>query len=237
MTDKTLHKIAIIQSGYIPWKGYFDIINLADEFILLDDVQFTRRDWRNRNLIKTPQGPRWMTIPVKSSGNYYSNINEITTSNQIWRTQHWNLIQLHYSQAPFFPLYSDRFKLLYLDSDENNLSRINFSFISEINQILGISTRISWSDDYGKLGNKTERLMSICKQAGGSKYISGPSARSYLDEKLFIQAGIELEWMDYNGYPTYKQMYGPFEHHVSILDLIFNEGPDATRYMKSFSTK
>ena len=233
--EKKPHKsIAIIQSNYIPWKGYFDIINMADEFILLDDVQYTRRDWRNRNLIKTVNGLKWLTIPVSSKGNYIAPINQITTANQHWRKQHWNSIVHSYSKSKYFHLYFDRFRSLYLDSDERFLSKVNEAFIKEIASILGITTKISWSETYEFSGNKSQKLLCLCKRFGATKYISGPSAKGYLNEGTFKEGGVEVEWMTYSGYPEYHQLFGPFEHKVSILDLIFNEGPQASNYMKSF---
>jgi hypothetical protein len=130
-------KVAIIQSNYIPWKGYFDIINMVDEFIFLDEVQYTRRDWRNRNLIKTPRGLEWLTIPVQSKGNYTEPINNIKVAGSEWRMMHWNKIMVNYKKAEFFELYYDSFKQLYYKSDELFLSKINYAFIQLINKILG----------------------------------------------------------------------------------------------------
>ena len=227
--------MAIVQSNYIPWKGYFDLINLVDEFILFDDMQYTRRDWRNRNLIKTPAGPKWLTIPVAVKGNYFQKINETTVSDPRWAGKHWKSIVNNYSKARYFELYRELFESLYLGLEERFLSRINYLFIDAICKTLGISTRISWSDDYASAEGKTERLVSLCRQSGATTYISGPAARDYIDEALFSDAQIELQYMDYSSYPEYSQLSSPFDHRVSIIDLIFNEGPEATKYMKSFS--
>ncbi len=226
--------VVIVQSNYIPWKGYFDLVNLADEFILFDDVQYTRRDWRNRNKIKTPGGVKWLTIPVKVKGRYLQKIKDVVVSDSMWRQRHWRSIVHSYARAECFPRYRDLFEELYLGSDQVFLSQINYQFLTAICGILGIDTRISWSMDYSLVEGKTERLVALCRQAGATRYLSGPSARCYLDEALFRAAGIVVDYMDYSGYPPYKQLYPPFEPGVSVLDLIFNMGPRATDYMKSF---
>ena len=235
MTTLPTKKVAIVQSNYIPWKGYFDLINLVDEFILFDDMQYTRRDWRNRNLIKTRAGLKWLTIPVAVKGNYFQKIKDTRVSDPGWAGQHWESIVHNYSKAQHFPQYRGLFEGLYLGSHESFLSQINYAFLTAICKILGIDTRITWSDEYTSVEGKTERLVNICKQAGAATYISGPAARDYIDQTLFNAANISLEYMDYSSYPEYRQLFPPFEHGVSIIDLIFNEGPDARKYMKSFA--
>lgn len=228
-------KVAIIQSNYIPWKGYFDIINLVDEFILLDDVQYTRRDWRNRNLIKTNHGLQWLTIPVNIKDNYLAKINEITIADKQWPVKHWAAIKQNYAKANFFKEYKEAIEQLYVQTLEDYLSQVNFRFITAINQLLGISTKISFSFEYGAAEGKNERLIELCKKADATEYISGPSAKIYLQEELFLKQGIKVSWIDYSGYKPYRQLSPPFEHGVSVLDLLFNEGPAAKHYMKSFT--
>jgi len=225
-------KIAIIQSNYIPWKGYFDIIASVDEFVLYDDAQYTRRDWRNRNLVKTPQGVQWITIPVEAKGKRDSLICEMRVDGDDWRRAHWESFRHLYGKSQFFREYAGIFEKLYLGSEETYLSKINFDFISAICQILGIGTPVTWSMDYKAHGTKTERLVNLCKAAGAKSYLSGPAARDYIEIELFEDAGIKLEYVDYDGYPEYPQMYGEFEHGVSVLDLIFNTGPNAPQFMK-----
>jgi hypothetical protein len=227
--------IAIIQSCYIPWKGYFDLINLVDEFILYDDRQYTRRDWRNRNRIKTPQGSQWLTIPVEVKGRYDQRIDETRISHPGWAELHWKTLSQNYSPAPFFDKYRDRFERLYHTADDSRLSAVNRAFLQDLCAVLGIETQLSWSTDYEATGDKTERLVSLCRSAGATSYLSGPSARDYIEPDLFSESGIELEYMDYSGYPEYAQLYPPFDHAVTVLDLIFNTGPEAPRLMKSFA--
>jgi len=226
---------AIVQSNYIPWKGYFDLIGLVDEFILLDDVQYTRRDWRNRNQIKTPAGLAWLTIPVEVKGKYFQRIDETVISDSDWNRRHWRAIVQAYGKARYFEVFKEELQELYLGSSDRMLSRVNYRFLKHICGLLGVRTRISWSTDYPHRGVKTERLVSLCKTVGVTSYLSGPSAKNYLDEELFCSEGIALHYMDYSGYPEYEQLYPPFVHTVSIIDLLLNAGPDASRYMKSVS--
>lgn len=229
-------KVAVVQSNYIPWKGYFDLINMVDEFILYDSVQYTRRDWRNRNKIKTPNGVTWITIPVEVKGKYFQSINETKVSDSQWNVKHWRLLTHHYSKAKYFKSFKELFREAYEKNKSSYLSQVNYNFIKIICEILEIKTKISWSTDYNVAEEgKTEKLLGLCKQAGATEYISGPSAKDYLDPQLFDQEKIKLSFIDYSGYLQYNQLFTPFEHSVTILDLLFNEGPNAKKYMKSFS--
>jgi hypothetical protein len=226
-------RVAISQSNYIPWKGYFDLINLVDEFIVLDDVQYTTRDWRNRNRIKTSEGLLWLTLPVKAPGR--SRINEVTVSDPAWGPRHWKTIAQNYARAPFFDSMLPVFEPLYTESRESSLSRINRLFMDAVCGTLGVTTKISVAWEYEAAGKSTARLVELCRQSGAARYLSVPGSRAYLQESAFEEAGIELEWMDYSGYPEYPQLHGAFEHKVTILDLLFNVGAEAApRYMKSF---
>jgi hypothetical protein len=227
-------RIAILQSNYIPWKGYFDLINNVDEFILYDTAQFTKNDWRNRNTIKTPRGMVWLTIPVRH--NFGQMIQETRISDPSWGQKHWGSLLANYSKAPHFREYIRLFESLYRDiASEQYLSAINYRFMREVCAILEISTPITWSRDYRLADGKIDRLVDLCRQAGADEYLSGPAAKDYIQEKPFSDAGIKVTYMDYSGYPEYRQLYPPFEHRVSILDLIFNEATDARQYLKSFA--
>ena len=228
-----MKKIAISQSNYIPWKGYFDLINRVDEFILYDDAQYTRRDWRNRNKLKTPQGLKWLTIPVDVKGKYFQKINETKISDKGWGVKHWQQIKQNYAKAKNFKKYKDIFEELYLSCKEEYLSEINHKFIIAINQILGIKTKIRFSSEFKIYGDQTEKLINICKQCNATIYISGPAAKSYFDKQLANKEKIQVKWMNYENYKEYEQLHPPFEHGVTILDLILNA--DATKFMKSFT--
>src|SRR6266496_3721824 len=211
--------VAVVQSNYIPWRGYFDLINSVDEFILYDDMQFTKRDWRNRNTIKSRDGVIWLTIPVQVKGKYFQKIRETIVADHIWESQHWQSIVHNYSRAKYFFEYKALFEELYSGS-EDKLSQINYRFITALCNILGIITTISWSTNYDLTGDRTERLVNLCKQTNATNYLSGPAAKAYLNEEAFVREGIAVSYMDYSGYPEYGQLYPPFEPLVSIIDLI-----------------
>lgn len=227
-------KVAIVQSNYIPWKGYFDIINMVDEFVLYDDCQYTRRDWRNRNKIKTENGLQWLTIPVNVKGKFHQEIRDVKIADSDWARKHWGTLCQHYKNAEHFKEFKDIFECLYLSMDRIYLSEINYIFISEICKTLGIDTTIRWSYSITSFGSKTERLAEICRKTGATEYVSGPIAKKYIDEPQFEEIGCKITWMDYSNYPQYHQLYDGFTHEVSVLDLLFNEGKMATKYMKSF---
>jgi len=227
-----MKKIAILQSNYIPWKGYFDLIASVDEFIIYDEMQYTKNDWRNRNKIKTSKGAEWITIPARIESLSQS-INQTQVFSSNWATKHSKTIQTNYAKAKCFNAHKDFvFELYNQASKTNYLSEINFIFIKKFCEFLNIKTKISFSTDYNLIEGKTERLVDLCKQTQATHYISGPAAKNYLEESLFSQENINLEWMDYSGYKEYNQLFLPFEHGVSILDLIFNEGKESRKFLK-----
>ena len=239
-------KIAVLQSNYIPWKGYFDIINTVDEFIVYDSMQYTRQDWRNRNIIKTRDGLKWLSVPVLMKekyynkpvdyrGKYYPKITETKVADNLWAEKHWTSIIQAYGKAACFNKYAHIFEKLYQEAGKLVfLSDINILFINAVNEILGITTKLVYDTEYSVSGDKSERLLSLCKAAGAETYLSGPAAKNYLNPEIFADAGIKILWMDYSGYPEYPQLFGKFEHGVTVLDLIFNSGVNAAKYMLSF---
>lgn len=227
-----MKKVAIVQSNYIPWKGYFDMIAAVDEFILYDDMQYTRRDWRNRNQIKTPLGQQWLTVPVRVKGKYHQTIRETEIDGTDWAEAHWKAICQNYRRAPHFDEVAALFEPLYLQCRHTHLSTLNTELIDSVCACLGVTSKITNSSDYALIDGKTERLADLCAQAGGTEYISGPAAKDYIEERLFIERDIKLSWFDYTGYPVYPQLWGEFIHGITILDLLFNCGKDAPRYMK-----
>lgn len=227
--------VALLQSNYIPWKGYFDIINMVDEFILYEDAQFTKNDWRNRNKIKTPKGPIWLTIPVVTSGRFGQAIDETEVVNPDWAEKHWRSLQTYYAKAPCFHDFADRVEALYqLASRQNRLSSINKIFLQGLCELLGIRTVLTSSRDYNASGAKTDRIIALCKAAGATAYLSGPAAKDYIEVEKFTYAGIELRYIDYSGYKEYPQLYPPFDHAVSVIDLLFCAGDKVRSLMKSF---
>lgn len=226
-----MKRVAVIQSNYVPWKGYFDIINLADEFVLYDDVQYTKNDWRNRNLLKAPEGLIWLTIPVRHKGRFGQLVEEVEIADERWATKHWRTIRTNYGRAAAFDEIAPRLEELYERvSDEPRLSPVNEVFIRGICDLLDIDTRIRRSAEFDLGEDRVERLVEICRAVGATEYVSGPSAREYLDEDRLARDGISVRWMDYSGYPEYDQLFGPpFVHEVSILDLLLNEGAEGAR--------
>lgn len=223
--------IAIIQSNYIPWKGYFDIINRVDDFVLLDTVQYTKRDWRNRNQIITSHGLHWLSVPVvvvKRS----QKINETLIANNDWTRKHLTTLIHSYSKAPFFDLYIDELKQCFLEASQlTRLSDVNLLFIRWINNKLNITTNIHKAESFEcNTTDANQHLLDICTALEANNYLSGKAAQTYLNESLFEQSNVSVSWMEYGPYKTYQHLYGEFTHNVSILDLLLNKGPEANQF-------
>jgi hypothetical protein len=224
-------RIAIIQSCYVPWRGFFSLIGRCDEYVIFDRAQYARRHWHNRNRIKTAAGTEWLSIPVLSKGRYEQPIDEVEIEKP-WAAKHWRALELAYRRAPFFEALAPVVRGWYERADkETRLTDVNTLFLREIVSLLGLGTRVVRDTLYPVHGTKTERLLEIVRAAGADCYLSGPSAKAYFDEAIFAAAGIAVEWMSYEGYPEYPQLHGRFEPAVSVLDLLFNVGPDARRYI------
>jgi hypothetical protein len=234
--EDTMKTVAIIQSNYIPWKGYFDIIGLADVFVVYDEVQYTKNDWRNRNLIKTSTGSTWLTIPVVQR-ELNQRISETKVASGNWKRKHWSAIQHSYSKAKCYAEYGPKIQALYQSATMEHLSEINYHFILGINSLLGIQTPIVRSSELALQGDRNQKLMQAVRELGGTHYLSGQAAAAYLDEQAFSKQGIKIEWMDYSNYPEYGQLHGTFTHQVSILDLLLNEGSASKNYMKCTERK
>jgi hypothetical protein len=226
-------KCVILQPSYIPWRGYFDQIRQADLFIFYDDVKYDKNGWRNRNRIKSINGPQWLTIPVLNKGveENHTPINEIEINwSQNWHRKHWTALQQAYSKAPFFSTYRDVFEAFY-HREDRKLADLTIDMTIAISRLLGINhtqfLRSSQIEDI--TGTKTDRLIQILSKVGATSYLSGPSAKDYIEPGKFSQANIELSFITY-GYPEYNQLYPPYEEQVSIVDLLFMEGPQALDY-------
>ena len=226
-------RAGIIQSCYIPWRGYFDFINEVDLFIFHDDLQYTKGDWRNRNKIKTPNGLIWLTVPVK-----YKETSQLICKTEIdyshkWQAEQINRFKNSYIKSPFF---KDALKLLEegLSYADSTISQLNIRLIKLICVYLQITTPLAMSIDYAVTGAKTDRLINLLKKVGATMYLSGPSAKGYLDENLFRENGISLEYKTYD-YPPYSQLWGEFVGTVSVLDLIANCGPRSREFLKSLT--
>ncbi|WND03208.1 WbqC family protein [Temperatibacter marinus] len=222
-----MKKVVVTQSNYIPWRGYFMNIKESDHLVLLDDVQFTRRDWRNRNQILTPQGKKWLTVPVNSKGQFgmhkicHTEINDPT-----WMNSHRSIIDQMYRKAPYYKQVMPFLNQLYDDViGEKSLSMVNRHFLESICQYAHVDIDITWSTDHFDLRtleefDSTERLLNLCKAVKATSYISGPAAQAYMDVELFAQEGIEIIWADYSPLQPYPQLYEGFDGAVSIIDTL-----------------
>ena len=223
--------IAILQSNYLPWKGYFDILATVDTFVVYDIVQYTKNDWRNRNRIKTPNGSRWLTVPVRHR-ELGQRIDEVEVNDPEILHKHWMTIEQNYRKAPCFKQVRDQVRPLFDRTAPALLSDLNVDLLRAFCDILGIDTPIVSASDFQLGEDRNQRLVEICQQLDADRYLSGPSARSYLDESLFADAGIQVDWMGYEGYAEYDQPHPPFEHGVSIVDLVLSAGPRAAELIR-----
>lgn len=223
----------ILQPSYVPWRGFFDQLYKADVFVFYDDVQYDRHGWRNRNRIKTPRGPQWLTIPVKSVGSQWKDatICDMQISwEKAWNRAHFETLRHSYAKAPFFREYEPMMQRWYERRPER-LVDFTIDTTIELARELGIEhTQFARSSTLDCSGTKTDRLLSILKKLRATHYISGPSARDYLETDKLRNAGISVEWMAYD-YPEYPQLYPPFDPQVSIIDLLMMTGPRASEYI------
>lgn len=225
-------KCVILQPSYIPWRGYFHQIGLADTFVFYDDVQYDARGWRNRNRIKTPTGPHWLTIPVHAKGSQTHGIPILDIEidgTKTWNDVHWQSLSHSYKKAPFFTLYEEALSKFF-NSSPSHLVDFIIPLTETISKWLGFEARFLRSSTLTVEGKKTDRLINILTKIGADHYISGPSAKDYIEPEKFDKAGIKLEFMDYH-YPEYEQLYPPFDPQISILDLLFMKGPEASKYI------
>lgn len=227
-------RIAVLQPGYLPWLGFFEQELAVERFILYDDVQYDRRGWRNRNRLKTPNGPVWITVPVEQKGKYTQPINEVRIDNaRPWRRKHLGTVESFYRKAPYFESLFPELERIIL-RDWELLWELDLALIEWLNGAIGIETPISLASNLDASGHKSERLLNICKRLGADEYFSGAAARHYLDLALFDQAGIAVYFQEYE-HPVYPQLYGDFISHLSVLDLLMIAAPEAKRIILSGS--
>lgn len=224
-------RVGVIQTSFIPWRGYFDFIASVDVFVFHDDLQYTKGDWRNRNKIKTSKGTEWLTVPV-----HYRNVAQLICETMIdsstrWGQKHLNKWQAEYRAAPYL---DDVLGLLAgIENCENQtITQLNLKLIKRICEYLGISTPMMLSNELTLVGSKTDRLLDLLQKLNATVYLSGPSADAYLDKEAFRKNGIRLEYKSYD-YEPYPQQWGAFEGAVTVLDLIANCGSDAKHYIYS----
>jgi len=222
--------VAVLQSNYLPWKGYFDLIHEVDLFIFYDDVQYTKNDWRNRNKVKVPGGAAWITVPVGQALD--RRICDVELNDTHWQEKHWKTWRQYYAQAPYFTLFENFLREVYLERRWRSLSELNqYLIVAIARDFLGVTTQFADSRDFQLAGRRLDRLLALLLAAGATRYVSGPSGQDYIDPERFSTAGIELTFKSYDGYPEYPQRFPPFDHFVSIVDLLCNVGPDAPSYV------
>ncbi len=223
-------RVAILQSNYIPWKGYFDIIDRVDLIVFHDDLQYTKQDWRNRNRIKTHNGATWMTVPCGTSEKRL--ICEVTLNDSSWQEAHWKRLFDSYHSTRFFHSYEPFLREVYLERVWKNLSDLNQFIIKYIaRELLSIGTEFDDSRRHELKKTNAERVLELLRAVNASHYLSGPAGRSYLSEQMFLEAGIGIDWMSYDHYQEYEQVFPPFEHNLTVLDVLFHTGPDARRFV------
>ena len=224
-------KIAILQSNYIPWRGYFDLINEVDEFIFFDECQYTKNDWRNRNHIKANDKSLWLTIPIKKN-KLTTQISQVEFSNRNWITKHLKTINQFYQNCDyFFPIYNDFSSIL--TSSSGNLSNLNMNLIINFSKKMKINTIFLNSKDFmtSKIKkDRSQRLVDICKERDAAYYFTGPSAKNYLDIELFIKENINVIFYDYGTCKKYQQTGKNFISSLSIIDALMNCGYDNAKY-------
>jgi hypothetical protein len=223
-------RLAIVQSNYIPWRGYFDLIDSVDEFVLLDTAEYTTRDWRNRNQIKTPNGLLWLSIPVRTKGRRHQAIEDVEITERTWTETHLESIRHAYGRAPFFDQVHPVLVRLYAEAARlDRLTAVNRLFLEGLGAELAVTTPLTDASAHPGVpgADATARLVQICRDVGATHYISGPAAKAYMELDQFAAAGIEVEWFSYAGYTDYAQLHGSFEPAVSIVDTLMMLGAEA----------
>ncbi len=219
-------KVVVLQPSYLPWLGYFDQIARADNFVFYDDVQFDKNGWRNRNKIKTPKGEQWLTVPVKLKNHMELPINKIEIDNgQNWRRKHLASLEINYTKARYFEDFHGFFTDLYA-RDWHYLVELSIYVIKEICGMMGLKRKFFFASGLNIFGERTERLVNICKHLGADCYLTGDAAKDYLQEDMFAKNSIKLEYQNYR-HPQYRQLYGDFLPYMSIVDLLFNCGKES----------
>ena len=223
--------IAIHQPQYLPWLGYFDKFEKADIFCYLDNVQFKKNEWQNRNRIKSAQGWQWITVPVQYR--FPQIINTVEINNAVdWKRKHLQAIITNYSKAPFFKEYIGLFEETY-SKEWEYLSQLNVYLIEKIREILALNrTQTVLASDLNLSEDPTDRLIDICNTLGGDTYLSGKDGAKYMELERFNERGIKVIFQDFT-HPVYSQLFGEFQSNLSIVDLLFNCGPES---MKRIST-
>ena len=233
-------QIGILQPGYLPWLGFFEQMSRVDTFVLYDDVQYDKQGWRNRNKIKSAHGSQWLTVPVLTKGRRTQLINQAkVNSTAKWSTKHLKSLETNYRKADFFDSSFPEIQFL-LEKKWNYLLDLNLSLIFFLTDYLGIKSKIILSSSLNKKlpkdSSPESRLIEICRLVGGNSLYEGSAGQNYIDSKTFEEAEVGLTYQDYK-HPVYKQLYGSFTPYLSVVDLMFNEGPNSLEILKTQDMK
>jgi WbqC-like protein len=219
-------RAVILQPGYLPWLGFFDQFHRSDVFVFYDDVQFDRRGWRHRNRIKAPVGAQWLTVPVLKKGRYTQSIRETQIDPTCaWQRQHLGRMRASYAHTPYFDQYYPGLERV-LQGNRDFLIDLDLALIEQLLEWLELQRPIRLASEIGGDGRSTQRLLEICRLIGATEYLSGDAASAYLDTALFAAHGIRVEFQHY-AHPVYRQQFEPFVSHLSVIDLLFNHGPES----------
>jgi len=226
--------VVILQPAYLPWLGYFDQMFKSDAFVVYDDVQFDKHGWRNRNRIKTAHGWQWLTVPVLTKGrNKQSNKEVLINNNENWPKKHLASLKQNYSTAPFFHEYFSVLAAVYA-KEWKFLIDLDAAFLNEVMRILGLERPVYYASDLGIHGGPTDRLISLCKHFGATRFLEGDAGKAYIEESRFHASDIELKYHGYR-HPVYGQRYGSFVPYMSVIDLLFNQGPKSLEILVDVS--
>jgi hypothetical protein len=220
------------QPVYLPWLGLFHKIALADKFCIFDIAQYQTKDFNNRNKIKTHTGPIWLSVPVESKGHFAKPLAQIKIINKGWNRKHFHSIDLAYRKAPFYRDYIGELETILVTRSYESLAVLNRATLEFGLRALDIKTPLVVASDYGFRGHKSDLVLDMCKQLGATAYIFGAQGRNYADVGTFSAAGIDARFQDYQ-HPTYPQQHGAFEPYMSVIDLLFNAGPDSAKILMS----
>jgi hypothetical protein len=226
-------RLAVLQSNYIPWKGYFDLMAMADLFVVYDSVQYTKNDWRNRNLLPSPTGPTWLTIPIATAGRADQSINEAVIGDRRWARKHWQTVAHLLVRRPAFADYREVWQAWWVEAGSYELLHdVNVFFLRRLADQLGIETPIVDDREYElPADSPTGKLVRLCQHVGADRYVTGPAGLNYLELERFTQQGIAVDVIEYGPYPTYEQSSDEFRHGVSVLDLLASVGSDAGAHL------
>jgi len=231
LTSDSPRTCVVLQPGYLPWLGYFEQVHRADVFVHLDDVQFDKHGWRNRNRIKGPGGPQWLTVPVRAGDRAAIKDVRIDPTKATWAEKHLKTLQMNYHAAPFFDwLFPELGDLL--GASWERIADLDIALVELLCAKLGLVRQFRRSSEMILPEGRCERLITICESFDCRHYYAGAASRAYMDLLMFRHAGIDVTFQDYH-HPTYPQQYGAFVSHLSVIDLMFHCGPTSLDTIKT----